>query len=286
MHRTCALSGNKPPKTVNSSTLTEVALPLNQLFLSFIILLQQHLYKVYGLRIHLSTRFGHNFTAMSLYRMAILLCLLATTPIFAATHALPQKTRSEASPAKLASELQRLLTPVKTLEAHFTQITTDAKGRKLQTTRGIMQIKRPDLFRWQINDPFPQLLISNGKKVWNYDQELQQVTIRPVDQRTSNVPAAILSGNTKNLTKHYALKTSGKADHRSFTLTPKQKDSLFETLILTFNKHHLVSMTLSDSLGTKTTIHFSKVVENQPISTARFTFTPPKKTDVLDETQG
>lgn len=235
--------------------------------------------------IRLSTHFGRNYTPSLLVCLVVLLSTPISMQTFASTQTSSKNAKTVVSTTQLANELKQYLTPVNTLKAHFSQTTTDAKGRKLQTTKGIMQIKRPELFRWQINDPFPQLLVSNGKKVWIYDQELQQVTIRPMDQQTNTVPAAILSGDIAHLAKNYTVKASGPTNSRTFVLAPKQKDSLFETLTLTFTRHHLSKMILSDSLGTKTTIHFSEVIENKFISDKQFVFTPPKNADVLDETR-
>ena len=195
------------------------------------------------------------------------------------------KSASERSSTEIASAFQQLLAPVKTLQAEFVQVTTDAGGRNIETTRGRMQLKRPQLFRWEVKDPFPQYFISNGRKIWINDIALKQVTVRRADQQASAMPAMILSGDTDKLVKNYQFKLSASTEKQVFTLIPLQKDSLFESLQLIFIDRKLQKMLLSDSLGASTKISFSDIRVNLPIAEKQFVFVPPKGANILDELQ-
>ena len=216
-------------------------------------------------------------------------CLLHISAVFATVEttavAVPMDKKSVSNNTEIASTFQQLLAPVKTLQAKFVQITTDADGHTIETTRGSMQLKRPQLFRWEVKAPFPQCFISDGSKIWVNDIALKQVTIRRVDQQASAMPAMILSGSADELVKNYQFKVSGTAGKQIFTLTPLQKDSLFESLQLIFVDRKLQAMLLSDSLGTRTEISFSDIKINLPIAEKQFLFVPPKGVSILDELQ-
>ncbi len=219
----------------------------------------------------------------NLYGKSIIeLLLIVLSCLLVSSQSMATLTKNQPDPYQA---LKQNLSHIKTLQADFNQTTQDSKGRTLQTSSGSMKVKRSALFRWNITDPFPQLLISNGNKIWIYDKQLQQVSIRATDQKTSTIPAAILSGDITGLTKNYFLKLIHKQNNETFVLTPKSEDSLFETLQIIFNNHHLTTMKFSDSLGTHTTIDFKNVKKNAPISDDLFTFKPPKGVDILDETK-
>src|SRR5262245_30958888 len=91
--------------------------------------------------------------------------------------------------------LSELLSKAQTMTARFSQLTLDGSGTRLQETSGQLSLKRPGLFRWHTDAPQEQLLISNGEKVWLFDPDLEQVTIQKLDQRLTQTPALLLSGD-------------------------------------------------------------------------------------------
>ena len=121
----------------------------------------------------------------------------------------------------------------------------------VQETKGVMHVKRPGLFRWETFPPYDQLLVANGKKMWVFDRDLEQVTVQVLDQRLSQTPALLLSGNVKDLENQYHISGThvDKAGAKSITaatldgpqrgrwhfeLMPKASDTLFERLNLVF----------------------------------------------------
>ncbi len=181
-------------------------------------------------------------------------------------------------------KLNKLLQGISSMQADFKQQSFDAKGKPLQSLSGKMQVKRPGFFRWDTQQPFPQLIVANGNKVWIYDPELEQVTIQKLDNQVGNTPALLLSGNPQQLSEAFTIKEEGGSKtEAAFILQPKAADALFDTLRVSFKGRELVSMTLKDSLGQKTDIRFSQIAVNPKLADSLFQFTPPKGADVINE---
>ena len=208
---------------------------------------------------------------MRLIRM-LLLAALACSPVFA--HA-----DDEAAVKRLTGLLDR----AQTLSGRFSQLTLDASGTQLQETSGELALKRPGQFRWHTDAPMEQLLVSNGKKVWLYDPDLEQVTIQELDQRLTHTPALLLSGDVSTISENFEVSHKEAGDVVDFTLKPKAKDTLFDNLRLSFRGGVINDMQLIDSVGQRTNILFMGVKMNQPLKADLFTFEIPEGADVIAE---
>ena len=183
-----------------------------------------------------------------------------------------------------ARELSDLFKGMNTLSASFEQITLDESGRRLQESYGNMVLKRPNLFRWNVNKPFPQEVVSDGHRVSYYDKDLDQVTLQDLDTRTSSTPALLLSGDTARVLEEFTVSLSRSGSDHFFTLLPKGDDSPFQELQLSFTGKLLKQMVMLDTLGSKTRILFSGVKLNAPASDKTFELYVPPGVDVLDQT--
>ena len=112
---------------------------------------------------------------------------------------------AHADDSAAVQRLTGLLNKAQTLTARFSQLTLDGSGTRLQETAGQLSLKRPGLFRWHTDAPNEQLLISNGEKVWLYDPDLEQVTIQKLDQRLTQTPALLLSGDISKISESFAI---------------------------------------------------------------------------------
>ncbi|KRW59905.1 outer membrane lipoprotein chaperone LolA [Pseudomonas sp. TTU2014-080ASC] len=182
-----------------------------------------------------------------------------------------------------AKRLADLLTQAQTITARFSQLSLDASGTQLQETSGQLVLKRPGLFRWHTDQPMEQLLVSNGEKVWLYDPDLQQVTIQALDQRLTHTPALLLSGDVSKIRENFEITHNEGGNVVDFILKPKAKDSLFDSLRLSFRNSVLNDMQLIDSIGQRTNILFMGVKMNEPQDNAQFTFEIPAGADVIQE---
>lgn len=181
------------------------------------------------------------------------------------------------------SRLTEMLNKAQTIAGRFSQLTLDGSGTQLQETSGELALKRPGLFRWHTDEPMEQLLVSNGEKVWLYDPDLQQVTIQTLDQRLTHTPALLLSGDVSKISENFEITHKEGGDVVDFILKPKAKDTLFDTLRLSFRNGVINDMQLIDSVGQRTNILFLGVKMNQKLDAAQFDFKIPEGADVIQE---
>lgn len=169
------------------------------------------------------------------------------------------------------------------MRAKFHQTVVDNLGRKVQEVTGSMQLQRPGKFRWDYDAPYVQLIVGDGKKVWLFDPDLNQVTVRPLDKVLGSSPAALLAGN-KDIDKTFDLKSVGQQDQLNWIeALPKEKESGFERVMLGFKGNTLAEMEMRDSFGQITVIEFSGQQLNPKLDAKSFVFSPPKGADVLSE---
>lgn len=176
------------------------------------------------------------------------------------------------------SSLAKKLSLLDTFSGEFQQTLVDDKGELLQSSSGDFFLQRPGFFRWDTKEPFPQLLVSDLHSIWMYDPDLEQVTVREYNDKVSATPALLLSGDVSKIEQHYTV--TQQTDHR-YTLTPKESQTLFNYLTVSFVNEQLSEMLLVDALGQTTTFRFIHGVYNQSIDRTLFEFTPPVGTDVI-----
>lgn len=190
--------------------------------------------------------------------------------------------------AALASEgadrLTRMLEPLETYEARFEQQILDASGERLQEARGQMWLARPGKFRWEVEAPYQQEVISDGEEVMLHDPDLEQATIQALDHRVTHTPALLLSGSASDLVDSYDVTRRQQGSAETFTLMPKSADTLFEELKMTFRGEMLTTLEMTDSTGQRTAIEFRDAQMNHAIDDARFAFEIPDGTDVIRDT--
>ncbi|TDF86332.1 outer membrane lipoprotein chaperone LolA [Pseudomonas sp. H9] len=181
------------------------------------------------------------------------------------------------------ARLTQLLEKSKTIEARFSQLTLDASGTSLQETAGQMAVQRPGLFYWHTDAPQEQVVVSDGKTVTLWDPDLEQATIKKLDQRLTETPALLLSGDVSKISQSFDIASKEQGDVVDFTLKPKTKDTLFDSLRLSFRKGLVNDMQLIDSVGQRTNILFTAVKANEPVPASKFKFDIPKGADVISE---
>lgn len=185
--------------------------------------------------------------------------------------------------AKPTVQLKAFLLASKSLTADFKQVAINEAGQPTQTSFGVFYLQRPGKFRWNYQKPFKQEIVSNAGKVWFYDTDLEQVTVKKVDESLGSTPALLLSGDA-SLEDNYTLEEQGvDGDMQWVKLTPKSQDSSFKYVLIGFNKQTLAGMELSDNFGQLTRIYFSNVLLNPPLKPTLFEFVAPKGVDVFGD---
>lgn len=173
---------------------------------------------------------------------------------------------------------------LKGLDGRFTQQVFDANGKRKESSSGRVALSAPRLFRWEYVKPYPQLIVADGSKVWVYDPDLEQVTVRAQGIEEQNSPLAALTDPSR-LDRDFSVEEGGSADGLEWlVLKPKQAaDASFQTARLGFDATGLARMAVVDALGQRTEIAFSGWKKNPAFDKDTFTYTPPKGVDVVGE---
>lgn len=200
-------------------------------------------------------------------RRFLLLMLLVPCAAFAAT----------------VEELKAFLRETTTARARFAQMVLDKNLKLLQQATGTMQFSRPGRFRWEYDKPYEQVIVGDGSRLWIYDKDLNQVTVRKLDRALGSSPAALLAGSNE-IDKSYTLTNLGSQEGLEWLeAVPKTQDTAFERVRLGFSKAGLEAMELRDPFGQVTVIKFSAIERNARLAPEAFRFTPPKGADVISE---
>ncbi len=181
-------------------------------------------------------------------------------------------------------DLKSFTTGLKGLDGQFTQQVYDAKGKLKETSSGRVALSAPRLFRWEYAKPYPQLIVADGRKVWVYDPDLQQVTVREQGSEEQNSPLSALIDPAK-LDKQFNVKESGTAGGLQWlTLTPRSEgDASFQSARLGFGKSGLARMDVLDAVGQNTKITFAGWKRNPAFANTTFKYTPAKGVDVVGD---
>jgi periplasmic chaperone LolA len=181
--------------------------------------------------------------------------------------------------------LKAFVADTRTAKADFSQTVLDKNGATRQQTSGTMAFSRPGKFRWAYQKPFEQLIVGDGSKIYLYDVDLQQVTIKQLDQALGSSPAALLAGNNE-IDKFYVLADAGTHDGLTWlSATPKDKDGSFNQILMGFNQRTLAEMRIRDNFGLTTVLKISHLERNPKLPPSTFKFTPPPGVDVISDSK-
>ncbi len=181
---------------------------------------------------------------------------------------------------ELLSRLQKL----ESLKGDFEQMVLDKGGTHMQQAEGTFQVARGNRFYWSTISPFAQLAVSDGVTVWVYDEDLEQVVIRPLSQDLGETPALLFSGKPSDVAAAFTIVEQDRNGAEvTYRLTPRGDDPLFDQLDVSFQGDLPLSMRLQDALGQKTIIDFRDLTLNKGIDAALFRFEPPEGTDIIQQ---
>jgi len=204
-------------------------------------------------------------------------------------------TAAAAPAATTPTPLDKYLDNLKTLRTAFLQTLADAQGHEIDRSTGTLIVVRPGKFSWDIHPQSGntnkgsgqahgssgQLMVSDGRNLWFYDRDLEQVTVKPVDAALSATPAMLLSG-TVDVRKNFSLTMAGQREGLDWVLVePRGVDADFRDALFGFANGDLKRMILEDKLGQTATILFDHIERNVPVSAQETSFTPPKGVDVI-----
>ncbi len=184
--------------------------------------------------------------------------------------------------ANAVDTLKTFVRDVKSGHADFTQTVTSPDGKKKRVSKGSFDFQRPNRFRFDYAKPYEQIIVGDGQKVWLYDVDLEQVTVRPMSKAVGATPAALLAGGS--LENDFELKSAATVDGLDWVdAKPKLKDGQFQLVRVGFKGSALAVLEITDSFGQQSRLEFSGYAANAPVAAQRFQFTPPKGADVLEQ---
>ncbi len=186
-----------------------------------------------------------------------------------------------AAPDAPRQQLNKFFTQMNSLKGNFTQQVYSKKGQVIQNAKGTIALNRPGKFRWVYTSPDPQTIVADGKNIWIYDEDLEQVTIKPMRAAMSAAPIALLTRKQSPDAQFIVKPMNNKAGGLNwFQLTPRHKSKDFSTVQIGLNSSGIRQMIMFDQLGQKTVIQLN-VKSNVPISGNTFFFKPPAGVDVI-----
>ena len=198
---------------------------------------------------------------------AFLLAALALTPL------------AFADPDALTAFLEN----TQTFQADFRQELRDTAGQVLEVSAGRVLIKRPNRFQWLYQEPYEQLVLADGERLWIYDKGLAQASVALIGEALAATPAMLLSGE-RVVSEEFEMQASFERDGLQWVLLkPRPANSDFRRLALAFEGATLRFMELEDNLSQVTWIEFSNADLNPALNDDQFRFEPPEGVDVIGE---
>ncbi|HRQ63681.1 MAG TPA: outer membrane lipoprotein chaperone LolA [Xanthomonadaceae bacterium] len=178
-------------------------------------------------------------------------------------------------------QLRAFTDGLESVQGSFVQRVFDANERIVEQSRGELAMARPNLFRWQYSDPFEQLIVADGERVWIYDPDLEQVTVRAQSASEAQSPLSVLL-DPAGIESHYLLQELGESEDAWWLrLLPREEEPEFRYADLVFKDNELRAMHLHDSLGQRNVLLFGDWSRNPELPADTFRFEPPPGVDII-----
>ncbi|VEG90572.1 outer membrane lipoprotein chaperone LolA [Legionella spiritensis] len=182
----------------------------------------------------------------------------------------------------VADELQGKLNAVNSMSANFNQV-VNAKKREVSRSSGSMALQRPGRFRWQTRSPMEQLIVADGKKLWVYDVELEQVTVKKQEKGLGGTAALFLSGYDDTVTRDFEVTAERRGKQSLYDLHARSPRENFQRVKLQFTGDVLTRIELYDQLGQHTVVKLTRIKSNPRLAASLFQFKPPNGVDVVQQ---
>jgi len=180
--------------------------------------------------------------------------------------------------ADARDQLDTFSSDLDTLSARFEQVTRDENGRVSEESEGRLYYTSPNRFRWDYRDPFPQLMLADGERLWHYDESLEQVTVRPQPEATES-PLMVLT--SPELLDRFYESSPGETDD-ILEIRPLSPEAEFDRAYLHFDNGIPDRLVLSDQFGQQTTLTLMDVERNPELDEELFIFVLPEGVDLLE----
>jgi len=182
-----------------------------------------------------------------------------------------------------SQKLSIFVQSVVTFHAQFEQTVLDSQGGLMEQAKGQFLLERPGKFRWDYYQPYPQEIVADGQRIWFYDVDLEQVTVKSQKEALMDTPATLLSGEVLPEEKYLIRDIESDDGYDWVELTPKQTEASFQTVRFAFDDKGLKQMVMQDNFDQYTRLVFSDTSENTEIDAEKFTFIAPAGVDVVGD---
>lgn len=180
-------------------------------------------------------------------------------------------------------ELQAFLTQAQSARGAFTQQLLQQDRRVTESGSGTFAFSRPGRFRWEVREPFEQLLVADGERLYFYDKDLNQVTVRSLHTALESTPAAILFGSA-DLDRGFVLREMPARNGLAWLeALPRERDSGFQRIDFGFRDGLPVVMEILDAFGRTTRFEFRDIVRDARLPPETFRFAPPAGADIVEQ---
>jgi outer membrane lipoprotein carrier protein len=186
---------------------------------------------------------------------------------------------AQAQSSDRAALVERLQT-TDVYAADFTQSVYGMRGEVLERSEGYVRLQRPK-FKWVVNDPYPQVLVTEGDRLKLYDPDLEQLTIRPLDEALKDTPVSLLTQEAVVLGDNFNVMQIADGEVQSFVIEPTAADTLYREILLHFGAAGLTGLDILDHLGQRTEIRFVPSRGVDAIDPGEFILQVPPGTDVI-----
>jgi len=227
-------------------------------------------------------RNGTDLADRRMVRWLLLFTLIAAPGVWAAESAepVPMAPPARATNADDAARLSARLQTLSRYAATFVQEIHGAQGQVLERSTGSVKLLRP-AFRWVVDDPFPQIIVGDEALLKVYDPDLEQLTIRPMDDALADTPIALLSRDEVSLNENFRVFRVEEGTGEYYVVTPLGEDTLYAEIRLSFDENTLTGLGILDHLGQFTQIRFEPESDVPVLQSSDFQLEVPPGTDVI-----
>lgn len=183
------------------------------------------------------------------------------------------------------SRLRNYLDNFQSMRAEFRQEVINRDLELIERASGTVVLQKPGRFVWHYDQPYERVIMADGKKVWLYEADLEQVTVRPLDAGLGETPASLLTGTADVLDHFEYVDTSIVDDLEWIQIKPRSPESDFASIILAFDGDMLVQIALLDRLDQRTRLYLSNIERPAKLAADEFVFDVPDGVDVIGETE-
>ncbi len=198
-----------------------------------------------------------------------------------------------AARADSLDSLAKFLSSTRSMRAEFTQTVTtpskDSRPAKIKISNGSFSFIRPMVFRFDYAKPFLQNIVADGKHLWLYDADMNQVTQRNQAQALGSTPAALIASasDLATLGKEFDLQAEANADGLQWiSAVPKSQDGSLQKIRIGMRVQAaqvmLSQIEILDAFGTRSLIKFERTdINPKYLTPSQFSFVPPKGADLI-----